>query len=178
MASPVFWIHQQRVCRHQLCNNDDNDTKTPTLVLLVGVFWTDEVVVACLDWIESLESNPKNICPFILLLILLWLSLWFENVFHDQICFFVIKFMIYFLFFSEFGIFYAGIYEKHNEDYEKYDFVIENVMKMLCFSKWFFVPKSMIKLWEIWKCVFEWKIQSCFMNFVGRNLWSSWNKYK
>jgi len=47
----------------------------------------------------------------------------------------MIKFMIYFLIFSEFGIFYARIYEKHYEDYEKYDFVIENVMKMLCFLK-------------------------------------------
>lgn len=89
----------------------------------------------------------------------------------------MIKFMIYFLIFSEFGIFYARIYEKHYEDYEKYDFVIENVMKMLCFLKWFFAPKFMIKLWEIWKCIFEWKIQSCFMNFVCRNLCSSLNKY-
>lgn len=138
-----FWIDQQRVCRHQLCNNDDNDTKTPTLALLIGVLWNDEVVVACLDWIESLESNQKYLpLHFLFDFVMIKFMIW-KPFFKIKFCCFMMKNNELLLEFSHFGIFSAQNKKKHYEKLWKHDFVNEIVMRMLWLFLRFYVCSNL-----------------------------------
>lgn len=119
----------------------------------------------------------KSICPFIFFLILLWLSLWFENhILRSIFVFSWWKIMIYFLNFITLGSFLPKK-RKHYEKLWKHDFVNEIVMRMLWLSLWFFVCSNLWLNYEKWKGFFWMTIWSCFVNFLCPNSWSNLNKY-